>query len=188
MKTEPPVTLKQTNNVIRKKFLISSIVVILLLVLFQKQEVKATTLEEDVNTLEVAQVQVNETIEQDLPIEYTEEELILLATVIYAEAGICDDEEKYRVGNVVINRLNDIEHNEFKNVNSIKEVIYQKRQFTSVGGEAWKHGPTENEMRIAKELLEGNRILPDYVVWFSKAHNFGVKYYESKWHIFSGWE
>ena len=187
MQTEPPVTLQQSNNVLRKKILISSILVVLLLVLFQKQEVQATTIEENANTLEVPPVQEEEVIEQVLPTEYTEEDIMLLATVIYAEAGICDDEEKYRVGNVVINRVNDIEHNDFKNVNSIREVIYQKTQFTSVGGDAWKHGPTEIEIRIARELLEGKRVLPDYVVWFSKAHKYGEEYCKSSWHVFSGW-
>lgn len=187
MQTEPPVILQQTNNVMRRKFLIVSIVVVLFLVLFQKKEVQAATLEEAPNTLEVVQSQTMETIEQDMPIEYTEEDLILLSTVIHAEAGICEDAEKYRVGNVVLNRLNDIEHNEFKNVNSIKEVIYQNGQFTSVGGNAWREGATESEIRIAKELLDGKRVLPDYVVWFSKAHNYGAKYYKSEWHVFSGW-
>lgn len=187
MQTESPVTLQQSNNVLRKKILISSILVVLFLLLFQKEEVQATTIEENANTLEVLQVQTDETIKQTLSMEYTEEDIMLLATVIYAEAGICDDEEKYRVGNVVINRVNDIEHNDFKNVNSIREVIYQKTQFTSVDGDAWNHGPTEIEMRIARELLEGKRILPDYVVWFSKAHRYGEKYYKSSWHVFSGW-
>lgn len=178
METEPPVSLSQTKNVIRKRLIISSIVVAAILVLFQKQEVQAAVLEEDVNTLMV---------EQTLPMDYTQEELITLATVIHAEAGICNDAEKYRVGNVVINRLNDTEHNDFKYVNSIMEVIYQKGQFTCVGGNAWKEGPSEREIEIARELLEGVRVLPDYVVWFSRKHNFGEKYHTSKWHVFSGW-
>jgi len=179
MQTEPPVTLNQTNNAIRKKFIISSVVAVLLLVLLQKQEVQAAPLKENPYALKV---------EQALPMEYTEEELIILATVIHAEASICDDAEKYRVGNVVINRINDTEHSEFENVNSIIEVIYQKGQFTCVEGNAWKEGPTEKELEIAKELLDGKRVIPDYVVWFSKQHIFGEEYYSSKWHVFSGWE
>ena len=116
-------------------------------------------------------------------IEYTEEDIELLAKVIYAEAGVCDEMEKYRVGNVVLNRVND-ETNEFEN--SIEGVIYQDGQFTSVGGTNWQHGPTE--IRIATELLEGKRIFPEYIVWFSKKCNYGKVYYTSEWHEFSGWE
>lgn len=76
--------------------------------------------------------------------------------------------EQLRVGNVILNRLNDIENNEFKNVNTIADVIYQKGQFTSIGGKAWNRGPTETQINIAKELLEGKRVLDSRVVWFSK--------------------
>lgn len=187
MEIEPPVTLEQANNVLRKKFLISSIAAFILLLFFQKQEVQAANIEENKNTLEVQQVQPTEMIEQALPMEYTEEDVILLATVIYAEAGICDESEQFRVGNVVLNRVKDTEHNDFKNVNTIEGVIYQKGQFTSVGGKAWNRGPTEIQIEIAKELIEGKRVLPDNVVWFSKGLRYGEEYYTSDWHVFSKW-
>lgn len=176
MQTEPPVTLKQTNNIIRR---IIICIVLFILIFSPKQDVQASNKSESEEIL---------LVQQELPMEYTEKELILLATVIYAEAGICNDEEKYRVGNVVINRLNDIKHNEFVKVDTLEKVIYQQGQFTCVGGKAWKQGPTEIEKEIAKELLEGKRVLPENVVWFSKKHNYGEKHYESKWHVFSGWE
>ena len=118
-------------------------------------------------------------------IEYTEDEVQLLATLIYAEAGICDNMEKYRVGNVVLNRVED-PTTEFKN--TVKDVIYQEGQFTSVGSSNWKHGPTEEEMAIAKNLLEGMRVFPSYIVWFAKQSPYGTLYYTSNWHEFSGWE
>ncbi len=117
--------------------------------------------------------------------EYTEEEVDLLARLIFAEAGVCDTMEKYRVGNVVLNRVNDTTK-EFKN--TIKGVIYQEGQFTSVGGSNWKHGPNEEEIEIAKALLEGTRVFPGYVVWFAKRSPYGQVYYTSEWHEFSGWE
>ena len=176
MQTEPPVTLKQTNNVIRR---IMICLILFILIFSQKQDVQASDKRGNEEIL---------LVEQELPMEYTEKELILLATVIYAEAGICNDQEKYRVGNVVINRLNDNEHKEFIKVDTLEKVIYQQGQFTCVGGRAWREGPTEKEKEIAKELLEGKRVLPEYVVWFSKKHKYGEKYHESKWHVFSGWE
>lgn len=187
MKKQVSVTVNQTNNVMRKKYLITSILVFLLLFFFQKQEVQAASMEVQSNTLNEYQVQELVMIQQKPAINYTTEELQLLATVIYAEAGGCDIEEQYRVGNVVLNRLEDTKHDEFKNVNTIENVIYQEGQFTSVGGEAWNRGPTETQIKIARKLLEGKRVLPDTVVWFSKKMLYGKKYYESEWHVFSGW-
>lgn len=187
MRKETFVTLKPTNNVIRKKFLISSILVFLLFVFFNKQEVQAESMEDYIKALKVKQTKSINIIEQKLPMEYTEEELNLLATVIYAEAGGCDESEQFRVGNVVLNRLEDNEHYDFRKSDTIEKVIYQDNQFTSVGGKAWNRGPTEVQIRIAKELLEGKRVLPDTVVWFSKKMNYGVEYYTSEWHVFSRW-
>ena len=124
-------------------------------------------------------------LESQIAMEYTEEDVNLLAKIIYAEAGICDKMEKYRVGNVVLNRVND-ETNQFEN--SIEGVIYQDGQFTSVGGKNWNNGPTEEEIGIAIELLEGKRVFPENVVWFSKKCNYGQLYYTSEWHEFSAWE
>ena len=124
-------------------------------------------------------------LEKQPAMEYTEEDVTLLATVIFSEAGVCDEIEKYRVGNVVLNRVNDTT-DQFKN--TIKDVIYQKNQFTSVGGQNWKHGPTEEEIEIARNLLEGTRVFPDNIVWFSRKHKYGKLYYTSEWHQFSGLE
>lgn len=124
-------------------------------------------------------------IESEPAMDYTQEDLTLLATIIFSEAGICDDMEEYRVGNVVLNRVND-STGSFKD--TIKEVIFQSGQFTSVGGKNWNHGPTERELEIAKELLEGKRVFPQDVVWFSKKCQYGELYYTSEWHQFSGWE
>jgi len=124
-------------------------------------------------------------LEREESMEYTEEELKLLATVMYAEAGICDDKELYRVGNVVLNRVND-DSGQFED--TIKGVIYQEGQFTSVGGKQWNIGPTERELEIAKDVLEGARILPSNTYWFSKGHRYGDIYYKSDWHYFSGME
>ncbi len=138
------------------------------------------------NCVEESEKKIGEYFLESQPaMEYTEEDVMLLATVIYAEAGICDEMEKYRVGNVVINRVND-KTDQFKD--TIEGVIYQRTQFSSVGSSAWKHGPTDEEISIATELLEGKRVFPDYIVWFSKKCNYGKVYYNSEWHEFSGWE
>lgn len=69
-------------------------------------------------------------LESQPAMQYTQEDVYVLATVIYAEAGICDDMEKYRVGNVVLNRVAD-STGEFED--TILGVIYQSGQFDSVG-------------------------------------------------------
>ena len=124
-------------------------------------------------------------LESQPAMQYTQEDVYVLATVIYAEAGICDDMEKYRVGNVVLNRVAD-STGEFED--TILGVIYQSGQFDSVGTDNWYHGPTDVEIQIAQDLLEGARVFPSEVVWFSKKMNYGTLYYKSEWHEFSGWE
>lgn len=125
----------------------------------------------------------NKFLDRQEPMEYTEEELTLLATVIYAEAGICDDKELYRVANVVVNRVNN-DSGQFED--TIKGVIYQEGQFTSVDGEAWNRGPTQREIDIAKDVLEGARIFLNNTYWFSRGHRYGDIQYKSEWHYFSG--
>ena len=122
-------------------------------------------------------------LERAEPMEYTEQELELLARLMFAEAGICNNKELYRVANVVINRVNDDSGNF---ADTIEGVIYQSGQFTSVGGKQWNIGPTEREMKIAKDVLQGARILPSNTFWFSKGHRYGELHHKSDWHCFSG--
>lgn len=124
-----------------------------------------------------------EFLEPAEPMQYTQEELDCLARVMYAEAGGCDDTELYLVANVVVNRVNDKSGN-FKD--SIIDVIYQTGQFTSVGDKAWNRGPTQREYAIAKNVLEGARVAPSNVYWFSRGMSYGSLYYKSQWHYFTG--
>lgn len=117
-------------------------------------------------------------------IEYSDRDLDLMARVIHAEAGICDDLEKYRVGNVVLNRKKD-ESGSYGD--TIKSVIYQKGQFSSVDGKNWNETPTDREYEIAENLLNGIRVLPANIVWFAQEHRYGTLYDKSEWHYFSGY-
>ncbi len=138
-----------------------------------------------VNVLKKEKVYGEYFINPQPAMEYTDDDLFLLATVIFSEAGICDEMEKYRVGNVVLNRVNN-ETYEFGN--TIEEVIYAEGQFSSVGGENWEHGPTDEEISIAKDLLEGKRVFNEEVVWFARKRSYGELYYRSEWHEYSGLE
>lgn len=125
-------------------------------------------------------------MERKPAMEYTDEDLYYLANGIYSEAGICSDMECYRVGQVILDRKLDTT-GRFPQ-NTIKEVLYASGQFGCVGGKAWRHGPTDRELAIAKDLLEGARVFPESAVWFNNKHDYGYLYCHPEYHYFSGYE
>ena len=86
---------------------------------------------------------------------YTEEELYLMAAVIYCEAGAEPYEGQLAVGNVVMNRLKSSKY-----PNTIKEVIYQPYQFSVVNSQKFQKclttGGSETALRAAKEAFAMN--------------------------------
>lgn len=79
-----------------------------------------------------------------------QEELDLLARVIYAEARGEGLEGQVAVGAVVLNRLKDPEFPK-----TIKDVIYQKGAFTAVADKQIHLQPNEVAFQAAQEALEG---------------------------------
>ena len=79
-----------------------------------------------------------------------QEELELLARIIYAEARGESFEGQVAVGAVVLNR---VEHPAFPK--TIKEVIYQPGQFTAVKDRQIELTPNETAYRAAQAALEG---------------------------------
>lgn len=102
-------------------------------------------------------------IEEETKPEINQEEVELLAHLIEGEAGNQEDECQRAVGNVVMNR---IESDKFPD--SIKEVIYQKGQYACTWDGNFEKTPSERAYANARWLLEGNRILPDNVVFQSQ--------------------
>ena len=106
---------------------------------------------------------------------YTEEDLELLAMVIYQEAGgdACSDDTRLKVGTVVMNRVED---DRFPD--TIAEVLLQKQQFGRLHwtGLVWaERAELPQEARavaraytIAERVLEGERVLPADVVYASE--------------------
>ena len=125
-------------------------------------------------------------MERKPAMEYTDEDLYYLANGIYSEAGICSDMECYRVGQVILDRKLDTT-GRFPQ-NTIKGVLYASGQFGCVGGKAWRHGPTDRELAIAKDLLEGARVFPESAVCFNNKHDYGYLYCHPEYHYFSGYE
>ncbi len=92
--------------------------------------------------------------------KYIAEELDLLARIINAEAGVMSDEAQQLVGNVVLNRVEDARFPD-----TIKDVIYQKGQYSPTWNGAIKKEPTERAINNAKRLLDGERFCDKNVVW-----------------------
>ena len=97
------------------------------------------------------------------PPDYTDDELDLLARIIYAEAGGMSDECQLLVGNVVLNRVAD---DRFPD--SIYGVIYQKGQYSPTWNGAIHKKPSDRAVENAKRLQSGERCCPAEVVWQSE--------------------
>ena len=95
---------------------------------------------------------------------YTSEDVDLLARLIYAEAGCSwfSDYHQLAVATVVMNR---VESNKFPN--TIKDVIYDKGQYSCVLNGSIKKNPDSRTVANAKKVLEGYRALPSYVLYQS---------------------
>ncbi len=104
---------------------------------------------------------------------YTEAELEAMALVIYQEAGgdACSDETRLMVGQVVMNRVADSRF-----PNTIEEVLLQKAQYGRLHwtGLVWPER-AENEpeaveraYKCAEMVLNGEKLLPDDVIWQSE--------------------
>lgn len=103
---------------------------------------------------------------------YTDEELDMLALVIYQEAGAddCSDDTRLKVGTVVMNRVAD---DDFPD--TIYEVITQEAQYGRLHwtGPVWpERASTEQEAHAVKRaydcaerILQGERFLPEDVIW-----------------------
>ena len=110
--------------------------------------------------------------DRDFAKPYTEEELEMLALVIYQEAGgnACTDETRLMVGQVVLNRVADDRY-----PNTIEEVITQKAQYGRLywTGLVWPeraYHETEKEAverayKCAEMVLNGEKLLPDDVIY-----------------------
>ena len=136
-------------------------------------ETEPTTIAEETTTQEetiVPETTVPETTEPELP--YTEEELEMMAIVIYQEAGgnECSDETRLMVGTVVMNRIADERFPD-----TMYEVLTAPRQYGRLHwtGIVWPDrasSPYEAEAverayAIAKRILLGERAFNGSVVW-----------------------
>ncbi|CUX19384.1 Spore cortex-lytic enzyme precursor [Clostridium sp. C105KSO15] len=113
----------------------------------------------------------------DDEVKYTTEDLYIMAHVLAGEAQFCDDTEQKYVGSVVLNR---VAHSEYPD--TIKGVVFEKKQYSSVADGNYNRKPTESNWTNAKWLLENGSILPGYVVYQSKGKQGHGVYLKTKWH------
>lgn len=94
---------------------------------------------------------------------WSDEELELLAKLIYCEAGSDEisDEHQQLVAQVVINRVNDSRF-----PNTISEVIYQKGQYACVGNTRWNSEEVpERCYNNALKVLNGEVQAPEDLIF-----------------------
>jgi hypothetical protein len=116
--------------------------------------------------------------------QYSESDLMLLAKVIYAEAGsdFLSDEWKMCVGEVVLNRVASPEF-----PNTITDVVYQPGQYHGArSGYIASLTPSERCIEIARRLLDGERIMEPSVV-FQANFKQGSGVYKALYDSHLGW-
>lgn len=113
----------------------------------------------------------------DEEVKYTTEDLYIMAHVLAGEAQFCDDTEQRYVGSVVLNR---VAHSEYPD--TIKGVVFEKRQYSSVADGNYDRKPTDQNWENARWLLEHGSILPGYVIYQSKGKQGNGVYLKTKWH------
>lgn len=107
------------------------------------------------------------------PVKYTDPDLDLLSRVIQAEAGGEEYNGKLAVGTVVMNRLESERWG-----NSIREVLKAKNQFAKP-----KRYASEDSQKAAQVVLDGERTLPSFVLFFQQAK---VKRFYGDWYCTIG--
>lgn len=113
----------------------------------------------------------------DDEVKYTTEDLYIMAHVLAGEAQFCDDSEQKYVGSVVLNRVAKVGF-----PSTIKGVVFQKKQYSSVTDGNYYREPTKSNWVNAKWLLENGSILPGYVIYQSKGKQGHGVYLKTKWH------
>jgi uncharacterized protein YgiM (DUF1202 family) len=111
-------------------------------------------------------------------IDYTKEDLSLLAHLVYAEAGGEGYDEMLRVGSVVLNRMNG--NSWWSNgKRTIKDVIYRKGQYQCTWNGHIKKAPSDEAWGVAKNLLENGSQMPSNVCYQSSVKQGSGVYLKS---------
>lgn len=142
-----------------------------------EEEIVAVYAKQLAKTVEVVEIATGST---NVDAEW---EIWFLAKGIHGEASICDREEKYKVGTVIMNRVASSEY-----PNTVEGVLSQPRQYSSYQDNRWyTEEPSAEELEIARDIyLNGTRVFGPEVIFQSKTcegecvdktpwHEYGVK-------------
>lgn len=116
-------------------------------------------------------------------IELTDDEVYMLATLIYLEGNVESLDCQRAICSVVINRMNMWDM-------TLEEVIYQKNQFTPARLIKY-YDPTDVQIGIVEEIMKHGVTIPEYVCYFraDRYHNWSgmndFKYIDSTYFSFS---
>lgn len=99
-------------------------------------------------------------------INYTKNDIDLLARIMRSEALSEGELGMLMVGNVVVNRVISNCYT-FKGITSIYDAIYQKNQFTGVNTSLFQGESTAYEKQLAQRILDGEYYYPaTHALWF----------------------
>lgn len=120
---------------------------------------------------------------KDTSVQYSDEvryQIHILAKAIHGEATGCDTTEKYRVGTVIMNRLERPDY-----ANTLEGVLAEG--YECYKNDMWYNSePTEEEYQIAEDILvNGTRVFDKTVVWQMQEWVYGELVYDSGWHKYS---
>ena len=120
----------------------------------------------DINTQIVSKLEIENVPDIIVESKYSEEDLNLLARLIWSEAGSdwLTDEHQRAVASVVINRVTDSRF-----PNTIKDVIYQKGQYACVNNGMINQTPNQRAIDNAKYVLDNGVTIPENVIWQSQS-------------------
>ena len=85
----------------------------------------------------------------------------LLAQIINAEAKGESYNGKVAVGNVILNRVNNPQFPD-----TIKDVIFQRGQFSPVSDGSINNKPSEESIKAAKDAISGYKVVGDQALYF----------------------
>jgi N-acetylmuramoyl-L-alanine amidase len=111
--------------------------------------------------VESTYIEDEERVEEIIEPVVKEDDLYWLSRIIHAEAKGESAEGRIAVGNVILNRM---ESDEFPD--TVKGVIFQKNQFSPVSNGSIYNEPTEETLKLAQRVLDGERVVPADVLFF----------------------
>jgi len=128
--------------------------------------------------VEVAEEQEVMTVERPIT-----NEVELFIQVLHCEGGITSIEELYRIGSVIINRMN---HPAYPN--TLYEVIYQRGQYGCIS-KLFTETPAQRVIDVALDIwYNGTNVFPEDVIFQTGNEpaegTYGRMEYVSEWHYF----